>query len=252
MADMSVPLPVLMYHSVVDDDSLSGMYIITPEQLENDMKYLYSRGYNTVSVEQLVGYVEHDEELPENPVLLTFDDGCYNNYAYVLPLLEKYEARAVFNIVGEFTDEYSQSGEINPLYSYMRWTEVYRLFRNPHVEIGNHSYGFHYLVNGRKGAGRKWNESKDAYKKLFFEDTSLVQDEAESITGYKPIIYTYPFGEYTKESEEILREMGFKASLCCTEGMNYINHDPECLFLLKRWNRSGEISTEEFFDEIGL
>ena len=226
--------------------------IITPEQFENDIKYLYSRGYNTVSIEQLIGYVEHDEELPENPVLLTFDDGCYNNYAYVLPILERYEARAVFNIVGEFTDEYTQNGEINPLYSYMRWTEVYRLFRNPHVEIGNHSYGFHYLVNGRKGAGRKWNESKDAYKKLFYEDTSLVQDEAESITGFKPIIYTYPFGEYTKESEDILHEMGFKASLCCTEGMNYITHDPECLFLLKRWNRSGEVSTDEFFEEIGL
>ena len=250
--NMSVPLPILMYHSVLTDESLSGMYVITPKQLESDIIYLLSRGYNTVSVEQLAAYVERGEELPENPVMLTFDDGCYNNYSYVLPLLEKYEARAVFNIVGEFTDEYSQNGVVNPTYSYMRWTEIYRLYRDPHVEIGNHSYGFHYMVNGRKGAGRKWNEGKDAYKKLFYEDTKLVQDESESITGYKPTVYAYPFGEYTEESEEILHDMGFKASFSCTEGMNHITRDPECLFLLKRWNRPSGISSEEFFKEIGI
>ena len=65
-----------------------------------------------------------------------------------------------------------------------------------------------------------------------------------------PNCFTYPFGSISKESEPIIKNLGFKASLSCISGVNYITKDPDCLFLLKRNNRIYNTSTQRFFNKI--
>ncbi|MBQ7751709.1 MAG: polysaccharide deacetylase family protein, partial [Clostridia bacterium] len=140
-----IKLPVLMYHSVTDDASKTGKYVITKTQFEEDIKYLKKKGYNTVSAKQLIKYVYLGEDLPENPIVLSFDDGMYNNKEYVLPILEKYDYCAVFSIVGSYADEYTENNIVNPDYSYLRWQDIVELSDNPRIEFGNHSYAFHSI-----------------------------------------------------------------------------------------------------------
>ena len=49
-----------------------------------------------------------------------------------------------------------------------------------------------------------------------------------------PQAYTYPYGLVSEESIPILREAGFRCTLCCMAGMNTITRDPGCLVLMKR------------------
>lgn len=245
-----IELPIIMYHSVLKDTALSGKYIITPTTLINDIKYLKENGYTFVSIEELINYTQSQGELPEKPVILTFDDGCYNNYGYVKPILEKYDAKAVFSVVGSYTDEYSKSNIANLTYGYMRWTDIYDLFLSSRIEVGNHSYNFHSTDKGRKGAMKKNGENSAEYKNIFYADTEKAQERFLEKTGFSPIIYTYPFGAASNESEEVIKEMGFKASLSCNEGINLITRDPNCLFMLKRYNRPSGINTSDFFAKI--
>ena len=44
---------------------------------------------------------------------------------------------------------------------------------------------------------------------------------------------------------DILKEMGFKSTLSCASGMNYITRDSECLYMMKRYIRP---SRQEFVE----
>ena len=246
----AVELPIIMYHSVLKDESRSGAYVITPETLENDIVYLLENGYTFVTAQELIDYTENIGILPDKPAMLTFDDGFYNNYEYVKPLLEEYGASAVISVVGSYTDEFSESNIANPSFGYLRWSDIYDMFLSKHIEIGNHSYNFHSTDQGRMGSGRNEGESDEEYLSIFCEDTQRMQDRCMEKTGFAPVIYTYPFGEYDEITTDVLKEMGFKMSLSCTEGINHIVPDPDCLFILKRYNRPSGISTWEFFKDI--
>lgn len=246
----SVAMPVIMYHSVLKDTSLSGRYIVTPTEVENDIKQFKSLGYATVSIAEVIDYVENNAELPEKPIMLTFDDGCYNNYGYVAPLLKRYNEHAVFCVVGEYTDKYSEENIANMNYGYMRWNELRELASDNHIEIANHSYAFHSNKGSRNGSKKKYNESDEEYKKIFRADTEKLQNKFIENGLQPPYIYTYPFGAYSEQSFEVLKELGFKASFSCNEGINILTHDSECLYLLKRYNRPSGISSAEFLKKI--
>lgn len=240
-----IKVPIIMYHSILK--SRSGNYIIHPNTFESDLIYIKQHGYTTINMQDLINYVYNDVSLPPKPIIITFDDGNYNNLGYALPLLQKYEMKAVISIVGSYTDTYTKSDEANLNYGYLRWKDIYELINEGTIEFQNHTYNLHSNSNGRNGCMKKRYESFQDYEKLLTKDIGKLQNEFELYTGYTPNTFTYPFGAISKESTEILKKLGFKASLSCTSGVNFINKDPDCLFLLKRNNRTYGISSEQFF-----
>ena len=245
-----IALPIVMYHSVLKNTELSGKYIITPDCFINDIKYLKEHGYTSISMRRLIDYVDNGTPLPEKPVMLTFDDGSYNNYEYVLPILEEYDEHAIFCIVGKYTDDCTETNEANPAYGYMRWIDVYNMYSNSHAEIANHSYDFHKYSEGRNGSKKNKWENPEKYKEIFRKDTLKLQNGCLSRLKFAPIIYAYPFGAYSKESLDVLKELGFRSSLTCNEGVNIITRNPDDLFFLKRYNRPNDISSQAFFSKM--
>lgn len=240
-----IQVPIIMYHSVLK--SKSGKYIVHPETFENDLKYIKDHGYTTITMTDLINYVYFNTELPEKPIIITFDDGHYNNLTYVLPLLEQYDMVAVISVVGEYTDRYSKSNEANPNYSYLRWCDINDLIKTNRIEFQNHTYNMHSMSANRNGCMKKKNESLEIYQKNLSDDIIKLQNEFKENTGYIPNTFTYPFGAVSTASFDIIKELGFKASLSCEEGINIISNDPECLYMLKRYNRPNNISRDLFF-----
>lgn len=238
-----VAVPIIMYHSILKDPARAGDYILSPAMLESDLIYLAEHGYETVVVQDLIDYVDGVGVLPEKPVMITLDDGHYNNLAYVLPILERMQMRAVISIVGAYTDRFTEEPDPNPNYAYLSWEEVRELAGSGYVEIQNHSYDMHGLL-GRKGSARMRGESEEQYRRLFTEDTQRVQSALLEHTGQAATAYAYPFGNSCEEAEQCLHELGFRASFTCREQGNTVRRgDPESLFGLGRFNRpSGERS----------
>ena len=238
-------LPVIMYHSILRDKNYTGKYVVTPEKLEEDIKYLKEKGYKSVLPCDVVEYVKGNGNLPKKPYMITLDDGSYNNMTYLLPILIKYDECATINIVGSYTESFSESGETNPQYSYLKWEDIDTLIKSGRIEIGNHSYNLH-SQNGRNGAKIKTYEDNETYKEMFLKDTKKTEEKLIANNKIKPIVYAYPFGAYCNESEEVLSDMGYYMTFTCEEGINQI-YDLNSLKKLKRFNRSGNITTYEFF-----
>ena len=76
----------LMYHSVYKV-GIPG--IISTEEFEEQMKVIKDK--KTFKMEELKGL---GYKLPENSVLVTFDDGYKNNYVEAFPILKKYGIKA--------------------------------------------------------------------------------------------------------------------------------------------------------------
>ena len=74
----TVELPILMYHGITDVSASVDEYTILAETFENDLKWLGDNGFTSISVKQLINYVDNGSALPEKPVLITFDDGYVN------------------------------------------------------------------------------------------------------------------------------------------------------------------------------
>ena len=108
----SVKLPVIMYHSLLKDEKLQNDYTVSPTLFENDLKYLAENGYTTVVVKDLTDYVYGKKSLPEKCIMLTFDDGYYNNYYYALPLLEKYNCKAVISPIASVSEKFTETKDI--------------------------------------------------------------------------------------------------------------------------------------------
>ncbi len=250
-ADAVICVPVAMYHSVTDEGDSPGEYVISPSMLEHDLQYLQQRGYTTVTLDDLQAYVASGTALPGKPVVLTFDDGYYNNYCNAYPLLQKYGMRAVLSPVGTLIEQFSQTDDPveHEAWSYCTGAELKEMADSGVMEMQNHSYDFHEL-KPRRGCLRMSGENASAYRTKFLNDTRQAQKLFASLDIEMPTCYTYPYGARSDETDMLVEESGFAVSLSCEEGIARIARDPDCLKCIKRCNRDGRLSTEAFWCDL--
>lgn len=237
-------LPILMYHHILKDTKKHGEFIISPDELEEDLKYLKKEGYTAVLPRDIMNYQKTGAPLPEKPIMLTFDDGHLSYLEYVVPLLEKYEMCALVSVVGAYTNDYTEHPDRAVAYAYLDWNDITALSKSTHTEIGNHTYDLHKVANGRQGCARKKGETAEQHKKIFCADLLKMRKLIHDYTGTDADCFTYPFGFMCPETEEEIKNAGFKMSLSCTEGINKISRDSS-LFKLKRFNRPHGRSAQE-------
>jgi peptidoglycan/xylan/chitin deacetylase (PgdA/CDA1 family) len=72
-------VPVLAYHNV---DYSGSEYSVTPEQLDEQCRWLIENGYSAITLHQFWDAATGFGKLPANPVLLTNDDGWSSAIAF--------------------------------------------------------------------------------------------------------------------------------------------------------------------------
>lgn len=239
----------LMYHQVLKDESRAGKYIITPNELESDLAYLSENGYVSVLPSQLVRIREQGGRLPEKTVIITFDDGYETGLYYVLPLLKKYGMKAVINVVGSYTDEYSRINEEGKhlSYAYLTWNEIKTLSDSGYVEIGNHTYDMHSNNGDRNGCARKENESDEQYRTVLYEDVARLSDKLQQVTGKRPVAFAYPFGSLSEGSAEIIGSAGISVFMTCCEQPCSMNRNGR--IVINRYNRESGRTAQQICEE---
>lgn len=127
------------------------------------------------------GLVLWDVQTEEKVVALTFDDGPHPKYtAEILDLLQKYDAKATFFIIGA-------NAEKNP-------DLLVRQYNEGH-ELANHTFTHTYKI---PSVQRLMKELEQTNELIF------------NITGYRPTLFRPVGGEYTDNMINAAVENGYK------------------------------------------
>ena len=185
-------VPVLAYHRV---GYTAGGLTVTPERFNDDMQALQDRGYCTISLEQFQNFMDdRNVEMPEKPLLITFDDGYLDNFTNAYPILRKRGMLATFFVI---TD--------------MLWTKE-RLAPENIVEMaqGGMSFGSHTATHRALGE----LERASIYDELANSKATL-----ESILGRVVNAIAYPRGSYNEAVVGIAQNMGYITGFTVREGI---------------------------------
>ncbi len=244
-----VYLTTVMYHNILN--SRTGTYIISEQQLNDDLSCYKKHGYNFVLPSEVIAYAEKKAALPEKPIIITFDDGHYNNLYYGLPILLKHDAKACFCIVGKFSENSSTNGDdSNPNYSHLTWAQIGVLSKSGIIEIASHTYDMHNY-KPRFGIGKIQGETDEEYAQALKNDIAKINEKLYGATGKLPVTFAYPFGKYTDTAKNELLNAGYKLMMTCNEGVTKITcGNTESLHYVRRYNRSGTYSTAEFVSKL--
>lgn len=245
-----IALPVVMYHGILKDKNLQGEYVISPKEFEEDMKNIHELGFNPVITKDIINYVYNKKPLPENPIIITFDDGYYNNYLYAYPILKKYGYKAVLSPVVYFTEEYSKSMDLNGAYANCTWDNLKEMIEADVFEIQNHSYNLHKPSGKRQGVKKRQGESPEKYEEIITEDIVTAQTKFKEKLNITPSAFVYPFGAKSDSTTDILKKIGFKATFICEEKINYLSYDKDCLYDMGRYLRSHNENSRDFFEKL--
>jgi hypothetical protein len=71
--------PILMYHYISyapeDADAILADLTVTPELFSEHLAFLQEAGFTSVTMAQMWAALSEGAELPEKPIVFTFDDG---------------------------------------------------------------------------------------------------------------------------------------------------------------------------------
>ncbi|MDP8217552.1 MAG: polysaccharide deacetylase family protein [Candidatus Theseobacter exili] len=98
-------LTVLAYHRVLDLESASqDIYKLNVTDLalfKSHMDYIH-KNFNAVSIEDILLWLNNKQDLPERPVLISFDDGYRDNLTCALPVLQEMNLPAIIFLTTDY------------------------------------------------------------------------------------------------------------------------------------------------------
>lgn len=195
----TLKVPILMYHYIseppADADEYRVDLSVAPDQFREQMAYLRDSGYTPIDFYSLTTAIVGYTELPDKPVILTFDDGYIDNYENAYPILEEFGFKATFFIISEFIDQ-GQEG-------YMSWPMIEELARAGH-RIESHSRTHPDLTE---------KDRDDLIWQILG-----AQETIAAHVGYRPRYFCYPGGDYNDETIQVLRELDYWGALTTTNG----------------------------------
>ncbi|MDP3988139.1 MAG: polysaccharide deacetylase family protein [Candidatus Levybacteria bacterium] len=213
-------VPILLYHYIeyVQDkgDTIRQSLNINPYIFEHQIKTLSDAGYTFMTVSQLADVLDGKRELPKDPVLITIDDGHWDVYTDVLPILKKYNARATVYVISGFIGY----GD------FLSEDQLKKVIESGLVEIGSHTV--HHVGLSGKFSPVVEHEVNESKKTL------------ENNYHLKIVSFAYPGGSFDQKAIDIVKAAGYKIALSTIPGIEQTKENRFYLYRIRPGYRTGE------------
>jgi peptidoglycan/xylan/chitin deacetylase (PgdA/CDA1 family) len=194
----------LTFHRLVPDDVKKkkfrkNQWVGSIKIFEEMIKFLYDNGYKTISTEEFykwyIGKVQYDKKT----VLITIDDGFYEDYYLVYPIIKKYNYKATSFVVG------SRIKNKTKLYnkyttSYLGLDVINKVRKEyPFYEFQSHSFNMHFQPKNKNG-----------YKSIIFNMTyEELENDCLNNNKFNFTTIAYPYGHFNEKAKEVMKSHGY-------------------------------------------
>ncbi|MCL6636465.1 MAG: polysaccharide deacetylase family protein [Alicyclobacillus sp.] len=210
---------VLTFHDI--SPTFKSHWTMTPEQFTADLDALQKAHFNVISNDQFVRFLRHQGRVPDNAVLLTFDDGYEDMYTYALPALQQHHMQGTFFIIVGTAD-----GKNGGQLKYLTWQEL-QTMHDAGMVLASHTYNSHFHVkeNGRlipvfdtPTVINHQQETEAQYEARILADFKQAKNELETHLHSPVIEMAWPYGWGTQTATRVAESAGYQLLFTTTPG----------------------------------
>jgi len=211
-AAYSNQVAVLMYHHIHDTDTSSST--ITTARFRDQLTLLQRKGYHFIDLEQFRSFYD-GASVPNNAVMVTFDDGYESFDTHAFPVLQELNIPAVnFIITGTLKQP---KDDIPPKLS---GEEIRRLTASPLIGFQCHTDSMHgKRDNGLALLLQDPEESDPVYKQRIEQDIQACKTKLQQLRPGDIDALAYPYGIYTDRAAQYIGEAGIRFAFTIQPGM---------------------------------
>jgi peptidoglycan/xylan/chitin deacetylase (PgdA/CDA1 family) len=178
-----------MFHGIVKSGHpvVSGVDIST-EQFQEFVSYAHYLGFETITTDQLVDFLENNALIPRRSMILILDDRRPGTVReHFLPVLEQYNWTLTL-------------GYISGVVPDSEWTELEDLASSGRLDVQSHGW----LHNGSTYIQDSTPE--DVIRQEIFNPIPVLQKHF----GYRPTAFIWPGGDFNNLGVSLARQAGYK------------------------------------------
>ena len=176
---------VLNYHKI---DNKHHSLSVRVADFEQHMAWLKQYGYTSITPDELYDFITCGAELPEKPVMITFDDGYEDNYTNAYPIMKKYGFTGTIFVVTSFLGKYP---------NYLTWAQAQELEENG-FNIESHTVTHQSMTDA----------SDEKIKKELEDSKAAIQEHLGKESKY----FAYPTGTYNLHIAQMAKDAGYRAA----------------------------------------
>ena len=183
---------MLIYHHVASDTPRSTS--VTADELRSHLQYLKDHDFQVIGLDTLINQLRSGSPVPDNAVVITFDDSYENNFTTAHPILQQFGYPYTIFISPGSIDK----GD-GPLLS---WQQVKQM-SDDGVLVANHAMWHEHMARPEPG------ETEQQWQQRMEQSILAAEDKIEQVTGQRHQWLAYPYGEYSTALEHLVSRLGF-------------------------------------------
>lgn len=225
-------VPILMYHN------LNNSYLpehanveMRPDEFREQVTTLISAGYTPIRLYDYTDWVNGKKDLPEKPIIITFDDGYLNNYTHAFPVAKELNIPITIFII---TDRMGMSDGV--AYPHFTWEQAREMNESGVVDIESHTNAHSdlFLADNKTVINELWL-SKYLIKKHLNRDANYL---------------AFPYGNYSDFVKQQAEKAGYKACVKIKPLAPGLNRKGDDVYELKRLTACGGMTGQDIIDLI--
>jgi poly-beta-1,6-N-acetyl-D-glucosamine N-deacetylase len=217
---------VLMYHEVTKTQTDPKTLLLG--KFKEQLQLMKSNGFHWISMSQYRNFILHHGKIPDNAVLLTFDDGYESFYQDAFPLLEHYHAPATNFVIVNTIDNPKHAG-----LSKLTWKQI-KVMHKQGIDFYNHTFDSHSyaytdlshrhtraLLDGPIYSPKdNAKETEAQFENRIYKDLLKAQMKLHQEVGNNYDVLAFPYGAFSEDTLKVCRSLGIEVTFTVKRGIN--------------------------------